>query len=181
MHAGAKDVPPRIAVLFVGNSLMLDDGVGPAAYEEFCLRYAVPLQVDLFNLGCMSLSMLSYVRDYELLISIDGVDGTGEPPGTVLRFTPEDMALRDRPMASLHNLRLADLFAAASLLGYEAQGICLGIQVQNASPVTVVEGLTPPVAAALPTLVEALAAELYEHGVALKPRSDAAAMPKELR
>ncbi len=47
--------------------------------------------------------------------------------------------------------KLVDLFDAATLLGYEAEGLCLGMQVENPSPAVVTVGLTPKVAAALPS------------------------------
>ena len=48
----------RIAVFCVGNKLMLDDGVGPAVYEELLTRYDIPDNVELFDLGCLSLNMI---------------------------------------------------------------------------------------------------------------------------
>lgn len=36
----------RIAVFCVGNKLMLDDGVGPAVYEELLTRYDIPDNVS---------------------------------------------------------------------------------------------------------------------------------------
>ncbi|OUO90925.1 hydrogenase maturation protease [Gordonibacter sp. An230] len=161
----------RIAVLFVGNRLMLDDGVGPAAYEELLERYELPPNVDAFDLGCLSLDMIGAVRDYDLLITVDAVDGTGAQPGTVLRFAPDAMARRAGATASLHDLKLVDLFDAALLLGYEAEGLCLGVQVENASPVVATIGLTPKVYEALPLLVDTVAGELARFGAPLRLRS----------
>jgi hydrogenase maturation protease len=154
----------RTAVFCVGNKLMLDEGLGPAVYEELMRAYDLPDTVDLYDVGCMGLDMLPKVRDYDCLITVDAVDGTGEQPGTVLRFKPEDMARHSTAMQSLHDLKLADIFDAAALLGYEAQGICLGMQVENMAPTELVIGLTPPVYEALPRLVEALLAELVAQG-----------------
>ena len=76
--------------------------------------------------------------------------------------------------ASLHDLKLVDLFDAATLLGYEAEGLCLGMQVENPSPAVVTVGLTPKAAAALPLLVETVAGELARLGSPLVPRAGAA-------
>ena len=54
----------RIAVFFVGNRLMLDDGVGPAAYDLIREEYILPDNVDMFDVGCMSLDMISIVNEY---------------------------------------------------------------------------------------------------------------------
>ena len=67
-------------------------------------------------------------------------------------------------MTSLHDLKLANLFDAADLLGYSSDGICLGMQVENAEPDQYVIGLTEPCAAALPLLIETIAAELHRNG-----------------
>ena len=132
------------AVFFVGNRLMLDDGVGPAAYDEILAGYDIPENVTLVDVGCMSLDMLPYVERCDLILTVDAVDGTGDAPGTV--------------------------YDAASLMGYEAEGFCLGMQVGNPSPEQFVVGLTPECAAALPLLVETVVAELHRRGFPLQKK-----------
>ncbi len=156
--------PLRIAVFCVGNNLYLDDGLGPAVFEAVMEGYDVPENVDISDVGCMSMSMLEAVNDYDVIITVDAVEGTGYEPGTVVRYTPEDMARFAQARTSLHDLRLSDLFDAAALLGYQARGICLGMEIENRSPVEFVIGLTPKVYEALPLLVETLAAELAHLG-----------------
>lgn len=158
------------AVFFVGNRLMLDEGVGPAAYDAIVEGYEVPPEVRLFDVGCMSMDMLPYVESCDVILTVDAVDGTGDAPGTVYRFPPDAMARHCGAMASLHDLRLVDLFDAASLLGYEAEGYCLGMQVDNMAPEEYVVGLTPQVHAALPLLVETVVAELARRGFSLRKR-----------
>ena len=161
------ETEPRAAVFFVGNKLMLDDGIGPAAYEELLQAWDIPENVQLFDVGCMSLDMLPYVRDCSFVMTVDALDGTGAAPGTVFEFSPDDMARNSGATASLHDLKLADLFDAALLLGYEAEGFCLGMQAENIEPAEFVVGLTPPCAEALPLLVEATAAALVKRGFKL--------------
>lgn len=154
----------RIAVFFVGNRLMLDDGVGPAVYDFIHEQYQLPEEVDLFDVGCMSLDMVSKVNDYDLLISVDAVEGTDAEPGTVFRYEPFDIARAQGARTSLHDLKLADLFDAASLLGYKAEGLCFGMQVENMEPSEFVVGLTPRVEAQVPFLAETVIAELVRRG-----------------
>ena len=144
----------KAAVFCVGNRLMLDEGVGPAVYDAVLRDYEVP----------------DYVESYDVIITVDAVDGTGDAPGTVYRFSPDAMARHSGAMASLHDLKLVDLFDAASLLGYEAEGYCLGMQVANMSPSEYAMDLTEPVRSALPLLVETLVAELHRRGFYLKKR-----------
>ena len=154
----------KIAVFCVGNRLHLDDGVGPAVYDEVLERFDVPNEIDLFDLGVLTMDMINYIDSCDAVITVDAVEHSGEPAGTVLRGTPEELALAQGANLSLHDLRLADLFDAAVLLGYNAEGICLGMQVENAEPEFLSEDLTPSVRAALPLFVETLAAEVARLG-----------------
>lgn len=150
----------HIAIFCVGNRLMLDDGLGPAVYDELMERGSLPENVEVFDVGCLGLAQIDAVRDYDVVITVDAVDESGEAPGTILKYSPYDLAGHAGPSASLHELTLRDLFDSAALLGYEAQGLCLGMQVQNASPDHVVEGLTPPVMSSLGLLVDVVVGEV---------------------
>lgn len=154
----------KIAIICVGNRLMLDDGAGPAIYDELSQNYRFPDNVSLIDAGCMTMDLLPVVKDYDYLITVDAVDGTGEEPGTVFRFAPEDIAGHG-VMQSLHDMRLIDLLNAAALLGFDARGMCFGVQVANMNPAVVTEGLTPQVFDALPLLRDAVLAHLIERGV----------------
>lgn len=150
----------NIAVLCVGNFLMMDDGVGPIVADELQRTYEFPESIDIISCGAMTLDMLHLVGEYDLIISLDAADDPGVEPGTVFRYSPDDLAHRGNPMGSLHELRLADLFDAAMMLGLDAEGLCFGIQAENADPSELVSGLTPKVAAGLPLMIDALLAEL---------------------
>ncbi|MBP5313881.1 MAG: hydrogenase maturation protease [Eggerthellaceae bacterium] len=160
----------KAAVFFIGNKLMLDDGVGAAAYALMNDTFEKSPQVDMFDVGCLTMDMLGMVNEYDFILTVDAVDGTDAAPGTVFRYSPKEMRRNTGAVSSLHELKLADLFDAASLLGYECDGYCVGVQVSNAVPTQVCIGLTPDVQKALPLLVEAAAAELYRHGFELKRR-----------
>lgn len=159
----------RIAVFCVGNRLMLDDGVGPAVYDEL-VAYEFPASVELFDVGCMSLSMVDQVDRFDYLITVDAVDGTEAAPGTVFSFAPDDIARHAGAMASLHDLKLIDLFDAATLLGYKAEGRCFGMQVQNRTPEVVTMGLTSAVYDQVPLLVDTVLADLVQRGVEVRWR-----------
>lgn len=156
----------KTAILCIGNKLMLDDGVGPAVYERLKSDYLFDGDTDLFDAGCMGMAMLPIIRDYDFVLTVDAVDETGSEPGTVFRFEPDAIAGHG-VMQSLHDLRLIDVLQAAELVGYFAEGICFGMQIENMNPSSLVIGLTPKVEAALPLLVESVVAELVRRGVAV--------------
>ncbi len=159
-----EQAPKRVAVFCVGNRLHLDDGVGPAVYDEMLERFEVPDNVQLFDLGVLTMDMIGYIDSCDVVITVDAIEHSGEEPGTVLRGTPQELAHAQGAAMSLHDLRLVDLFDAAILLDYDAEGICLGMQVENTEPELLTEDLTPRVRAALPLLVDTLAAELARLG-----------------
>jgi hydrogenase maturation protease len=158
----------KIAVICVGNRLMLDDGIGPAVYDALTEDYRFPENVELIDAGCMSMDLLHVVRDFDYIITVDAIDGLDADPGTVFRFAPEDIGGGVAIMQSLHDLRLIDLFNAAALLGYHAEGICYGMKVLNMHPLDLTEGLTQPVFDALPLLRDAVLAELLGRGVEIR-------------
>ena len=161
----------RIAVFCVGNRLHLDDGVGPAVYDAVREKFDVPDNVELFDLGVLTMDMINYIDTCDAVITVDAIEHSGEPAGTVLRGSPEEMASSQGAAISLHDLRLIDLFEAAMLLGYDAEGICIGMQVEDTEPQLLTEDLTPAVKASLPLLVETLAAELARLGSPLVEKS----------
>lgn len=163
----SSDSPIRIALYCVGNKLMLDDGIGPVVYEELS-SYEFSEGVDLFDLGCLTLGRINDVCDYDVIITVDAVDGTGHPPGTLFRYAPSDLAKRAFGTQSLHDLTLSDLFDSAALLGYECEGVCLGMQVENAFPAEATVGLTPAVYEHVPDLVDCVLAELVGRGVSVE-------------
>jgi hydrogenase maturation protease len=152
----------RITVMGIGNPLMMDEGVGVRVMEIIMGTLRFPENVTLIDAGTMGMSILNLFRECDYLLVVDAVDGTGEPPGTVVRLSPEDLA-PNQVKHSLHDIRLVDVLEAAMLMGNRPQADCIGIQIADMSRVEI--GLTPEVEAALPLAVAATLEVLAEHGV----------------
>jgi len=103
------------------------------------------------------------VWDCSRLIVIDAVD-VGEAPGTVVRMTGEE--LNSLPgSASVHQLGVSDLLVALRVLAQrEPEVVLLGAQPANTEWST---ELSPAVAAAMDSLVEAAIQELRAGGARL--------------
>lgn len=152
----------RVAVMCIGNELLMDEGVGPACARYLLSRYAFPDTVDVLDRAVMGMSIISDLRAYDFVLVLDAVEVPGARPGQVFSFAPDDVAPTPPGMASLHEVRFADVLASAELLGVRCRGHCLGIQVENMSPSEFVVALTPRVAAALPLLAQAAVRYLRE-------------------
>ncbi len=161
-------VAKRILILGIGNPLMTDEGVGVRVAEILMSSFDFPDGVDVVDAGTMGLGMLNLFRGVDVIIVVDAIEGTGHPPGTVLRLSPDDLA-PNQIMHSLHDVRFVDVLQAAELTGIRPEAECIGIQVDSMEQW--VTELTPDVEAALPTAVDAVLTVLGEYGVTALPRT----------
>ena len=143
---------------------MLDEGFGPRVAQELLRRYSFPENVEVLDRGTMGMTLLSDLRRFDVVLLIDAVDNTGKPSGTVVTYLPEDIASYEAPHGA-HDTRFIDVLEAAALLGHKPEGHCLGVQVQDMDPLDYIIGLTPPVEAAVPFVIECILGFLEERGV----------------
>lgn len=160
----------RITVMGIGNPLVKDEGVGVRVIETIMASLAFPENVTVLDAGTMGMGILNLFKACDYLLVVDAVDGTGEPAGTVVRLSPEDLA-PNQVLHSLHDMRLVDVLDAATLMGTRPEAECVGIQVLDMDGVAI--GLTEPVEAAVPAAVAAVLQILGERGVSGTPRRDA--------
>ncbi|MBN1193569.1 MAG: hydrogenase maturation protease [Coriobacteriia bacterium] len=155
---------PRILILGIGNILMMDEGVGNRIATELQQNYVFPDDVRVMDAATMGLGMMHLFRGVELLVVADAIDGTGHPPGTVVRLSPEDFA-PNQIMHSLHDIRFVDVLNAARMIDIMPEADCIGVQVANMSPAEITIGLSEPVEAAVPRAIAAVLHVLEERGV----------------
>jgi len=167
-------VPERILVLGIGNILMKDEGVGCRVVEELYARYEFPDNVDLDDSGTMGMMIMNLLRQYDFVLVIDAVNGTGHPGGTVVRLAPEDIA-GNQVMHSLHDLRFVDVLQAAELIGVRPEGHVVGIQVEDMEPEELTIGLSEPVEAAIDTAIDAVLTVLGERGIQATEKAERSA------
>lgn len=146
-----------ILVLGVGNLLLGDEGVGIHAVRELEKR-ALPPQVDVVDGGTAGLNLLDLMKGYERVIIVDAVDA-GEEPGTILRFTPQEVASDAQALPlSLHQTEILKVLELATYLGRPLPPIIIyGIQPQAMDWST---ELSPALQARLSKLVDAVLREI---------------------
>lgn len=146
---------PDVLVLGVGNVLMSDEGIGVRAVEALGDR--VPKGVRVLAPGGIGVQILPEVAAADRLLVLDCVDG-GLEPGRLVRLDGEDLNTRGVPTLSPHEFSLADLLSMAALGSPgPTEVVVLGVQ---PGLVTVGTELSPPVAVALPRLLDAAAGVL---------------------
>jgi hydrogenase maturation protease len=157
----------RITIMGIGNPLMRDEGIGIRVVEVLMTSFEFPDHVTLVDAGTMGMTILNLFQDCDYMLVVDAVDGSGEPAGTVMRLSPEDLA-PNQVMHSLHDVRLVDVLQSAMLMGNEPTVDCIGVQIEDMSEISI--GLTPDLEAAVPDVVAAVLEVLAERGVEPKAR-----------
>jgi hydrogenase maturation protease len=144
-------------VLGLGNTIMSDDGIGPKVIEQLQQAAGLSEGVTLLDGGTLGLDLLPQLEGVQRLIIVDAVE-IGKPAGTCVRLAGDEVPMALETKLSPHQMGMKDLLAVARLMDQLPEEIVL-IGVQPACLEMDTE-LTPPVAAAIPTLIAMLHAEL---------------------
>lgn len=157
----------KTLILGIGNILLRDEGLGVRAVDLFKERYTVPRGVACFDGGTLGLKLLSTVEEYRRIIIIDALS-TGKPPGTIHRFTGEEIKVMKLPhRASAHEVGLKDLLTIAFFEGFSPEVVLLG-----AVPLDISPGLelSPLIKGKLPAIADMVRKELENFGIKPKKR-----------
>jgi len=88
---------PRTYVLGLGNTLMGDDGFGPAVVHEFEDTYEFDEGVEVVDLGTPGLDLTPWFADTPHIIIVDTVKAA-LPPGS-MRLYEKDDVMKHAPLA----------------------------------------------------------------------------------
>lgn len=160
----------RVVVLGVGNILLSDEGIGVHAVTRLAETYDLPPEIEVIDGGTSGMDCLDQLAEADLLVIADCMRAK-KAPGTVTRLGGDQLQAFFKTKVSPHQVGLSDVLATLTLHGIQPrQTVLLGVEPQSFAL-----GMepTPVVAASLPALVDALAAELVAFGLA--PRRRAAA------
>ena len=114
--------PQAVLVLGVGNTLLQDDGVGVHVVAALRTDFhgdwlRAGCEPELVDAGTVGLALLPAIEDAATLVVVDATE-LGEPPGTVRVFRDGQIdRLLSGKRRTVHEVALADLFAAAALRG----------------------------------------------------------------
>jgi hydrogenase maturation protease len=145
----------HVVVFACGEPLRGDDGSGPASVEG--LSAAVRTVAEVRARPSLSAEDLLVLPSGTAAVVVDAV--TGPPAGTIVRERLSDLdrvAVSWVPLSG-HQLPLATTVALARALGWHGLGTFLGV---GARSFGLGEGLSEPVAAALPALTAAVEDEV---------------------
>ena len=153
---------PRAVVVGLGNPLLSDDGVGIYAARLLADRLAgAPVSVEESSWGGMR--FLDLLTGYEHAVIIDAIQWRHGPPGTVYRLPPDEAVPTVRAV-SFHDVSLGTALALGRKLGIPLPTEIVFLAVEAGDVLTVAEGCSPDVEAALPEVVRQAMDQLVAWG-----------------
>ena len=131
LRGGVSAPPRKVLILGVGNLLLGDDGFGVHLINSLA-DTPFPPNVQLLEAGTVSHQLIPLLREINHLIIIDVVEA-GDAPGSIFRFSSEDMQFPKEQMVSLHQISLIDVLMMAELTGGRPKTIIIGVQPKDVS------------------------------------------------
>lgn len=157
---------PSTLVLGLGNVLLRDEGIGVWVADTLRRRFEFPAGVTVLEGGTLGLDLLPRLDGVERLLLIDTVK-LGRIPGAIARLEGDEVPAALGVKISPHQVGLADLLAAARLMGQAPAHLVLwGMEPERLDP-----GLafSPRIARALPRLQARVLEELDQWGLSARP------------
>ncbi len=120
----------KVTVLGIGNILMSDDGFGIHFVRWFSKRYHATDDVRIIDGGTLGYALIDIICSCDHLIVVDALK-VEDKPGSIYRFTKEEMELNMPPPTSAHEVTFPDVLFKTELMGESPETIFLCIVPQN--------------------------------------------------
>jgi hydrogenase maturation protease len=152
--AQGKATRAPVVVVGIGNILLRDEGVGVRVVEHLASS-ELPDFVELVDGGTAGADLIEVFADRRLVVVVDTVSGD-DPPGTVLRLTPQDLLAGDGATLSLHEVGVLETLEMTALLGCSPEKVVIfGVKPRQLSWGL---GLSPEIEALVPRLAKLVVA-----------------------
>ncbi len=151
-----------IQILGLGNILLQDEGFGVHFIRWFSEAYRLPENVTATDGGTLGYMLLDILGGCEEAIIIDVIK-LNDRPGSIYRFTREEMEIHMPPPTSAHEVKFADVICKLEMMGEEPPMVFLCIVPEKYSEMNL--EMSPVMTAAFPKMAELLIAEIARHGL----------------
>lgn len=120
----------KVTVLGIGNILMGDEGFGVHFVRWFSKRYAETKDLHIMDGGTLGYKLLDIICSCDHLIVVD-VLKLDDAPGSIYRFTKEEMEMHMPPPTTAHEVTFPDVLFKSEMLGEAPATIFLCIIPEN--------------------------------------------------
>lgn len=152
----------KILILGIGNTLLGDEGFGPAAVYYLQEHYKWPENVTLVDGATRGLMLLGELLECDLAIILDIALGNAKP-GTFYMLDGDDLDKSVTGKYSMHQTGLSDILASCELAGHRPEAVVYAMEPYNYQ--TVQEHLTEEAAARLPDFCKKVVEQLRQMGI----------------
>lgn len=147
----------KIIILGIGNILLGDEGIG-VHVVSFLRSRKLPSNVEVIDGGTATFNLLPRISGVSKLIVVDAVEGKGKP-GSIYRFTPDDIKAEKKICASLHQIGLLNVLEMADKIGEKPKAtVIIGIEPQNTDWGL---ELSTKIKKKIPQIIEVVLKEIY--------------------
>lgn len=105
-----------LTILGLGNILLGDEGFGVHFVRWFAERRRLPPKVGIVDGGTMGYVLLDTLCSCEAMIVVDCLK-TADTPGSLYRFSRQEMEVHLPPPTSAHEVKFADVLCKAEMMG----------------------------------------------------------------
>ncbi|MEI6125323.1 MAG: HyaD/HybD family hydrogenase maturation endopeptidase [Pseudomonadota bacterium] len=154
-----------IAIIGLGNILLRDEGVGVRVIEQLKKNYSFSPSINIIDGGTLGFALINEIQDCEKLIIVDAVKA-GEKPGTIYKFSREDIELKIPVAVSVHDVGFLEVLNQWKMLGVCPAVVFFGIEPYDISSFDM--SLSSLMQEKIPKLVGLILEELKNDGIAAK-------------
>ena len=137
-----SDTRHFLTILGLGNILLQDEGFGVHFVNWFAEHYSLPEQVKLIDGGTLGFGLFDIITSCQNIIVID-VMKISDEPGSIYRFTQQEMELSHPPATSAHEVEFADILCKAELIDLAPAAVFLCIVPAQYDAHNMQVGMTP--------------------------------------
>lgn len=150
----------KLLVLGVGNTLLMDEGIGVHAIYEFWKEKQLwdEAVVDFIDGGTFTQDLFYLFEEYENILVLDVVRA-GREAGTIYSLEEDQLRKDQKQMLSLHDIDLLDSLGMAQMRGHRPYLRVIGIEPEKIDWGT---DLTPTLAKAFPAFMEVAKRHIHE-------------------
>jgi len=150
----------KLLVLGVGNTLMMDEGIGVHAIYEFWKERDDwdETQVEFVDGGTFTQDIFYLFEEFENILVLDIVRANQEP-GTVFSLEEDSLRKEKKQMLSLHDVDLLDSLGMAQMRGHRPYLRVIGIEPKQIDWGT---ELTPELTKAFPDFIKVARKHIHE-------------------
>ena len=150
------DARKDILVLGVGNLLLKDEGVGVHVVRKL-QALSLPDNVEVMDGGTLGFDLIFEMQGRKKVIIIDAVKAD-QKPGTLYRFSGEDVEHFPKTRLSVHDFDLSDVIHSAELVGGKPDEVVfIGVEPKDMSAGL---ELSPEVEKKIPKIIELVMEEI---------------------